>query len=181
MENLFLESAKVQTILDFHCPRYEELPAIGLYSDQVVRFLGDALDTLYAPCTEKEKIITKAMVNNYVKQRIIAPPVGKLYSNEQLAYLVAISLLKRTLSIADIGRLLQLQQESYPLDIAYNYFSAEVENALNAVFKKSEEMPVLYTERTPQTDLIRSMTLAFANEVYIRQYLQFVKEQGKQG
>ncbi len=52
---------------DIHIPRWEELPNIDLYLDQVVTILEDYLKDLVN--SKEDKIITKTMINNYVKHR----------------------------------------------------------------------------------------------------------------
>ncbi len=55
-------------IKDFHLPRWNELPSIDLYIDQLVSFLEQYLFGYIKNDNEKEeKIITKTMINNYVK------------------------------------------------------------------------------------------------------------------
>ncbi len=44
--------------------------------DQLVGFLEETLAPLYQP---DEKIITRSMVNNYVKQGVLAAATGKKY------------------------------------------------------------------------------------------------------
>lgn len=49
-------------------PRWNELPDIDLYLDQVVNYIERCLG---AYAVEKEdKVITKTMINNYVKQGV---------------------------------------------------------------------------------------------------------------
>ena len=50
------------TINEFRMPRYQELPDMGLYLDQVVRYVNNSLEAL--GCQE----ITASMVSNYVKK-----------------------------------------------------------------------------------------------------------------
>jgi len=67
-------------ISSFLFPRWNELPEVDLYMDQVVGYLSQKLSVFYD--TEDEdsgKMITATMINNYVKQRIIAAPVKKRY------------------------------------------------------------------------------------------------------
>ena len=52
---------------DIHIPRWEELPNIDLYLDKVVTILEDYLKDLVN--SKEDKIITKTMINNYVKHR----------------------------------------------------------------------------------------------------------------
>ena len=55
-----------------HMPRWDELPDIELYLDQVVNYLEKHLGIYVA--NKEEKIITKTMINNYVKQEIMPAP-----------------------------------------------------------------------------------------------------------
>ena len=77
-------------------PRWQELPDLELYMDQVLslvtRYLGGC------PGLGK-KGLTASMVNNYVKLGAMPPPVKKRYGRLHLAYLIAICILKTSLPI----------------------------------------------------------------------------------
>ena len=79
MDEDFLKSDYVQEILEFHCPRYNELPGLDLYMDQVLSVIEEVMK----PFHPEEKAMTSSMVNNYVKQKIVTPPVNKKYSRKQ--------------------------------------------------------------------------------------------------
>ena len=59
-------------------PRWEELPAIDLYIDQVVSLLNEWLD--FIPRSTDEQVITKTMINNYVKHGLVEAPKKKKYT-----------------------------------------------------------------------------------------------------
>lgn len=82
-------------------PSWEELPDLALYMDQVL-----SLTARYLPVGE-EKLLTAAMVNNYVKQKVLSPPVSKRYGRSHLAALLMLCTLKSIMPIADIQRLFQ--------------------------------------------------------------------------
>ena len=68
--------------IEIHLPRWEELPNLDLYLDQVVTVMEEYLEFFV---TDKEdKIITKTMINNYAKDRVISPVKGKKYTKEQI-------------------------------------------------------------------------------------------------
>ena len=46
----------------FHCPRWEELPDMDLYMDQVVTLLNEYLKPFHAK--DQEKMVTSTMINN---------------------------------------------------------------------------------------------------------------------
>lgn len=48
--------------------------------------------------------ITPAMINNYVKSKIIPSPVKKRYSRVHIAYIIIVCVLKQTFSFAVIQR-----------------------------------------------------------------------------
>lgn len=84
--------------------RGSELPSIDLYLDQII--------SLVTECTAKgneryrDRILTKTMINNYSKEGLIDPIKGKKYTREQVLQMLYIYLLKSTLSIGEIKRLL---------------------------------------------------------------------------
>ena len=90
----------------FHIPRWEELPDLELYLEQVVILLEEYLEPFYTD--KKEKIITKTMIHNYVKFRVMKAPIHKKYNKSHIAYLITICLLKRIYSIHDIKTLIRL-------------------------------------------------------------------------
>lgn len=93
---------------DFRCPRlplWDELPGIPLYMDQVLILLNGFLypDNDGVP---DSRALTPSMINNYIKFRIFPPSVKKKYYRHHLAALIMVCVLKETVSISDIPRLL---------------------------------------------------------------------------
>lgn len=90
-------------------PRWDELPDIDLYLDQVLTLL----DKYLGPFLPENggHALTASMINNYVKLRIVPAPVKKRYGRVQLAYLLVIGLLKQVLPIPDVKALLESQFE----------------------------------------------------------------------
>lgn len=65
-----------------HIPRYNELPDIELYMDQLVAYINRNLAVLQI---DGKDVITTAMVNNYVKSKVLMPPVKKRYCKSHIA------------------------------------------------------------------------------------------------
>lgn len=94
--------------------RYNDIPNIDLYVDQVTTFFNDKLKfSLRNGGEKKEKIITKTMINNYAKNELMPPPVKKKYSREHMMILIFIYYFKSFMSINDIGILLKPLEEEY--------------------------------------------------------------------
>ena len=161
----------IQEMLNYRCPRYEQLPDISLYSDQII----DALDRYTTPLLTdgSEHVITPTMINNYVKQRLIPPPEKKRYGRDHLAHLYCICLLKQVFSISEIAALLEVQEQSYPFPVAYDYFCTEVENALCASFSTREFPPSCATYVTPESELVRTAALSIACKLFTSRFLKF--------
>ena len=110
-------------------PRYQELPTLELYKDQIVELTNRYL----SPFFPRGEALTDTMVNNYVKLKVIAPPVKKRYSREQLSQLMLVCLLKKVLSIAEVRQLLELQRQNGSAQAAYDELCEKLEQELELV------------------------------------------------
>ncbi len=81
------------------------LPDIELYMDQVTTFMDEHLTE--AKRYPDDKILTKTMINNYTKNKLLPPSEKKKYSQGHLILLIYIYYLKNVLSINDIQTLLE--------------------------------------------------------------------------
>lgn len=61
---------------DYRMPRYKEIPNVGLYLEQTVKYINECL----API---EISITPSMLSNYVKKGYIDRPIKKQYYADQ--------------------------------------------------------------------------------------------------
>lgn len=82
-----------------------DIPDIDLYMDQVITLFEMKLKSLKRD--DEDKIMTKTMVNNYVKAKILPLVKGKKYNKQQIILLNLIYNLKQNLSLTDIGTLFQ--------------------------------------------------------------------------
>ena len=89
---------------NYDLPDWDSLPPLDLYMDQVILLLTRYLSPLER--YGEEKAITASIINNYVRMKVMPPPVKKRYSRVHLAYLVIICTLKQSLSISCIQRML---------------------------------------------------------------------------
>lgn len=97
-------------------PKWKELPTLGLYVDQVAAVINEPLASLGL------EPITKSMINNYVKKKVIQAPVKKKYAVNQIVDLLLIGLLKSSFSIDEIRTgIAQVTVKAYP-QAAYDRF-----------------------------------------------------------
>ena len=99
-------------------PQWKELPSLGLYIDQVVTIVNEQLKGVGVDP------LTKSMVNNYVKKKVIQAPIKKKYAVNQLVDLLLIGLFKASFSIEEIrAGIAQVTVSAYPQQ-AYDQFVA---------------------------------------------------------
>ena len=139
----------------YSLPDWNTFPALPLYMDQVIYLLNQYLSLLPAR-EDEEKLVTPAMINNYVKLKIIPPPVKKRYGRAHLAYLMMVCVLKQTLNTSQIRKLLPLSLENDGIESTYaafvSTFAETKEEYLHQVRKASE--PVFAQADIPITPLI---------------------------
>ena len=105
--------------LTFSYPKWEELPNIDLYLDQVLLYVNQVCAPSFS---QKEKGLTASMVNNYVKHGYISKPEKKKYQRKQIARLIAITTLKSVFSIQEIAQTLNTLHTDTNSEELYNAF-----------------------------------------------------------
>ena len=115
----------------FALPDWEGLPQLELYMDQIIILLTEYL----APVSrgQEERAITASIINNYVRMKIVPPPVKKKYSRVHIAFLVVICTLKRSLSISSIQRFLPEDRTEESVRAFYNGFVRQYRDAVEAL------------------------------------------------
>lgn len=153
-------------LMKYHCPRWNELPQIDLYIDQVICVLQDNLSIF-----SKDKgtpIITASMINNYVKQGIIDAPIKKKYNRQQISHLFVICILKRLMSISEIDDSIRTIKKICTVEDGYNKFCKELENALKKAFNPELEIENNNKEEdTREYETLKAMVTAFANCILV--------------
>ena len=103
----------------FSYPKWEDIPNIDLYLDQVLLYVNQVC----APISpDKDKGLTASMVNNYVKHGYLTKPDKKKYQRKQVARLIAITTLKSVFSIQEIAQTLNTLQTQASSDQLYDAF-----------------------------------------------------------
>ncbi|MGG7179154.1 DUF1836 domain-containing protein [Clostridium paraputrificum] len=123
----------------------DDIPEIDLYMDQVVQLFESKLSGRKRK--DEDKVLTKTMVNNYAKAKLLMSIKNKKYSKEHLILISLICDLKGALSISDIKLLLDNivkkyeKEEEYDLRSLYNTYQKINEEDVD-VFKKSVDSKI---------------------------------------
>ena len=160
---------KKELLIDkFHMPRWTELPNIDLYLDQVVNLINSTLSPyIFLNNDEKKEniqVLTKTMINNYVKNNLIEAPEKKLYSKIQLAKLFVICILKQVYSMQDIKTLISIALENTSAEEKYNSFCDLFEDCLRSTFNKKD----FIDNNTDNSHLLRTVLLSCSYKIYVQ-------------
>lgn len=161
----------------FKMPRYHEIPDIGLYLEQTIKYINEVLYPL--GCIE----VTSSMVSNYVKKGYIDRPVKKQYSAEQIARLFFLVMAKQVLSMENIVILFEMQKASYSSESAYNRFCDEMEETLRYMFAQNDDTidaNMLETPDTPENKILRSVVIAVSQIIYLNHCFEMRQEELKE-
>ncbi|CQR46001.1 hypothetical protein BN1058_00244 [Paraliobacillus sp. PM-2] len=85
--------------------RLEDIPTIDLYMDQVTQLFENTYHA--SKRNENDKVLTKTMINNYAKGKLLFPIKNKKYSKEHIMLIQLIYQLKGALSINDVRIVLE--------------------------------------------------------------------------
>ena len=129
--------------------RPEDVPDIPLYMDQITGFMDSKLES----CKRhpEDKILTKTMINNYTKNRVIPPPEKKKYSKDHLLLMIFVYYLKDFLQINDIKTLLSPLEEHFFMGSSGKSMSDIYQSAFDLVASQTDYMT---------KDIVRRLKLA---------------------
>ena len=113
----------LQNVTNFNI---DDIPNIDLYMDQVTTYLSDKFRAVKRH--EDDKLMTKTMINNYAKSRLLPSPEKKKYTKDHIMVLILIYFYKNILSINDVTKLLttlldkHFHNDDMPLEEIINTF-----------------------------------------------------------
>lgn len=121
----------------------DDMPELDLYMDQVIQLFDSKFND--SKRNEEDKALTKTMINNYAKGKLLMPIKNKKYSKDHLILMSLIYNFKTSLSIGDIKESLNKivkayeNEEEYPIRDLYRLYLEGYEDDLKDVEKNIEE------------------------------------------
>ena len=144
--------------MTFSLPSYDQIPNVGLYLEQVTKYLNDYLEPLgCAP-------LTGSMIANYVKKDLLRNPVKKQYDREHIARLLEIAVCKTVLSLEEISHLLLYHPDGQQ---GYALFCTSFLTLLETVFSNG-------TVSAMGTSLLSDTLTAVACKLYLDKQFQYI-------
>ncbi len=156
-----------ERIEGFRLPRYREIANMGLYLEQVTKYINGYLGAVGFP------ELTPSMVSNYVKKGVISPPIKKQYYADQIAYLFFVGISKTVLTMEAIIELCRLQRKEYDIETAYNYFCTELENMLLFIAGKKDHPDDVGVTDTQSKEVFRNVIISASHVLYITNFFEY--------
>lgn len=135
---------KIDEMMGYSVANTSDIPDIDLYMDQLTLLLDRILGSLARE--EKEKTLTKTMINNYVKGKVVEPPIKKKYNKNQIMKLIMTYQMKNILQISDLKTVFDaIDDTEEGLDFYYKHYSKiqvdtvkSIEESISKVKESSE-------------------------------------------
>ena len=146
----------------------DNIPNIDLYMDQVIQLFEHTFES--STRNEEEKVLTKTMINNYAKGKLLFPIKQKKYSKEHLLLISFIYQLKGTLSISDIKTTLSgINEEIDELDLD-TFYGQFLTVAADNVKHGKNDIAQRINEVTAHTDelghVLQILSLVHMSNIY---------------
>ncbi|MDO5813207.1 MAG: DUF1836 domain-containing protein [Bacillota bacterium] len=128
LENIIEKESQKSSLIS------KDIPDLDLYMDQIMTLFETHLANNKK--NEEDKLLTKTMINNYSKAKVITPVKGKKYTKEQIIQMLIIYQLKNNLSIQEIKELLTpIYESDTDLSLLYDHF-IEIKHIMNQQLQK---------------------------------------------
>jgi Domain of unknown function (DUF1836). len=146
-----------------------QLPDFSLYMDQVLSYMERQVLRF-----DEDEGLTAAMVNNYTKSGLVPRAEGKKYSREHLAYLTAICILKRVLSVRDMDLVLSAElADRKEVSNFYESFRESLDKDLNLI---TDIMEAYTSEEDTADAAVHFALLSYAAGLASNRYVSLLRE-----
>ena len=139
-----------------------DIPDIDLYMDQVTHFMDEHLE--HSKRYEDDKILTKTMINNYTKNKLLPPPEKKRYTKEHMLVLIFIYYFKSFRPLGDIQAILNRSQAIFSILIRITIFRTFIPRYMHRGRSRSERrFAISSTATIPRQILSKTVRRKTAN------------------
>lgn len=168
MIDLFVKSVytenmngKYDPFQNFTLPSFREIPDVGLYLDQVVKYINGWFEGF------PDMNVTSTMLTNYVKLRIVSRTGKKTYSRAQIALFIFIAMSKSVLSMDNIRMIAGLNKDEEP-EKFYSSFRESMLGVLRSLAAESDSL-----DRDGST--VSNICIAIGHKMYLELYFGELK------
>lgn len=153
-------------IQHYSLPCWEELPQFDLYADQLI----SVVQMILQPINLNQRMtLTKSMINNYTKKKLLPAPIGKKYNVHHVARVLIITLLKQVFSLSHIDEkvtdLIAQVDSKHVYDDFVRYFNELWQQLV-------EGMPLTITGESRDEMIMKSAICSVLTKTMCEQLLQ---------
>lgn len=145
----------------FDLPIWNEIPGVGLYLDQVTKYINEYLE-------DYDMGVTPSMISNYVKLKIISREGKKIYSRERIAALFFVAVSKTVLSMDQIRQCLLMQEKACSMEDGYTAFRKELKERLETINKNTHASE----GKSEAEEMMKKVISAIAYKMYLNVYFK---------
>ena len=156
------ENRSANILHSFRLPAYNEIPDVGLYLDQVVKYINSFFSDF------PEMNVTPSMISNYVKLKIISSPHKKTYSRDQIAGFIFVVCVKTVLSMDNIRECLSMVPTFPAVEDAYRFFTDKMQIILDLFDEEKIEYTGTYANETEAA--LTKIVIAVVHKMYLERY-----------
>lgn len=154
-----------EALQSFRLPAYHEIPDVGLYLDQVAKYMNSFLDEF------PEMNVTPSMISNYAKQKLIDRVNKKRYTRDQIAMLLMIALTKTVISIDHVRVLIDdVNRTGTTTEEVYDRFRAVLHDVLSSF--NGPQLSVELKTGTELEQMARNVIITIAHKMYLERYFE---------
>lgn len=146
----------------FDLPSWNEIPDVGLYLDQVTKYINGYL-------ADYDLGVTPSMISNYVKLKIISREGKKIYGRERIAALFFVAVSKTILSMDQIRECLLMQEAVCSVEQGYTSFKRELKEHLQNYERGNRKSAA---DEDDAKEMLRKVTAAIAYKMYLDTYFR---------
>ena len=159
-----------QAFSRFEMPLYEQIPDVGLYLEQVAKFINGFLADF------PQMNVTTSMISNYAKQKLIARVNKKTYTRDQIAALIMIAFAKTVIPIDYVRTMLELvREEDGSMEEAYSSFRGQLLEVLGSL---AEDQPLKTADSSDETEqLMQNIVITIAHKMYLERSFILLQEE----
>lgn len=149
----------------------DQVPTLDLYMDQVLTLFNQGLEQNKR--YPHDKLLTKTMINNYSKEKLLLPVKGKKYTRQQIIQMLCIYQLKQVLSLSDVKAL--VGRTDVDFEACFNRF-LDMKDHLRQIIS-SELSPYEATDLTDPDQVLTFCLALSAAATYMQRLCQHIIDQ----
>lgn len=144
----------------------DQVPTLDLYMDQVLTLFNEGL--AQNKRHPDDKLLTKTMINNYSKERLLLPVKGKKYTRQHIIQILCIYQLKQMLSLSDVKAL--TGRNDVDFEACFNHFLRMKGRLREAI--SDELTPYLNTNLSDPNEVLTFCLALSAASTYMQRLCQ---------